>query len=69
VLVGAGIFKRFGAVRYLTVTISRLPSEPVGIDGSAPGADHGADTEADGRDVVNAYLPYQLIRDARRASS
>ncbi len=32
------------------------------IDGAAPGADHGADVDADGQGVVNAQRLYQLIR-------
>ena len=34
------------------------------IDGVAPGADHGADTDADGRGVVNEHRLYQLIRES-----
>jgi cytochrome c biogenesis protein CcdA/thiol-disulfide isomerase/thioredoxin len=36
----------------------------VTIDGSAPGADHGANTDADGRGVVNEHRLYQLIRES-----
>jgi cytochrome c biogenesis protein CcdA/thiol-disulfide isomerase/thioredoxin len=35
----------------------------VTVDGAAPGADHGADTDADGRGVVNEHRLYQLIRE------
>jgi cytochrome c biogenesis protein CcdA/thiol-disulfide isomerase/thioredoxin len=35
----------------------------VTIDGAPPGADHGADTDADGRGVVNEHRLYQLIRE------
>jgi cytochrome c biogenesis protein CcdA/thiol-disulfide isomerase/thioredoxin len=34
----------------------------VTIDGAAPGADHGADVDADGQGVVDAQRLYQLIR-------
>jgi cytochrome c biogenesis protein CcdA/thiol-disulfide isomerase/thioredoxin len=36
----------------------------VTIDGMAPGADHGADVDADGRGVVNEHRLYQLIRQS-----
>jgi len=36
----------------------------VRIDGKAPGADHGMDTDADGNGVVNAQRLYQLVRQA-----
>ena len=36
----------------------------VTIDGAAPGTDHGADTDADGRGVVNEHRLYQLIRQS-----
>ncbi len=36
----------------------------VTIDGAAPGADHGADTDADGHGVVNEHRLYQLIRES-----
>ncbi len=32
------------------------------IDGTAPGADHGVDTDAQGRGIVTAYRLYQLVR-------
>jgi thiol-disulfide isomerase/thioredoxin len=35
----------------------------VTIDGMAPGADHGADADADGRGVVDEHRLYQLIRE------
>ena len=34
----------------------------VTIDGAAPGADHGADTDADGRGIVDGQRLYQLVR-------
>src|SRR6516165_7112374 len=34
----------------------------VTIDGNAPGADHGTDTDADGQGVVDSQRLYQLIR-------
>jgi len=36
----------------------------VTIDGKAPGADHGADVDADGNGTVNAQRLYQLVRQA-----
>jgi len=36
----------------------------VRIDGKAPGADHGMDTDADGNGVVNAQRLYQLVRQS-----
>lgn len=36
----------------------------VTIDGKAPGADHGADVDADGRGVVDEHRLYQLIRES-----
>ena len=34
----------------------------VTIDGNAPGADHGTDTDADGQGVVDSQRLYQLVR-------
>jgi cytochrome c biogenesis protein CcdA/thiol-disulfide isomerase/thioredoxin len=34
----------------------------VTIDGAAPGADHGSDTDADGRGVIDGQRLYQLVR-------
>jgi hypothetical protein len=34
----------------------------VGLDGAPPGADHGADIDADGAGVVTEQKLYQLIR-------
>ena len=36
----------------------------VTIDGMAPGADHGADVDVDGRGVVDEHRLYQLIRES-----
>jgi cytochrome c biogenesis protein CcdA/thiol-disulfide isomerase/thioredoxin len=36
----------------------------VTIDGMAPGADHGADVDADGRGIVDEHRLYQLIRES-----
>ena len=36
----------------------------VTLDGQAPGADHGADTDADGRGIVAEQRLYQLIRQS-----
>jgi thiol-disulfide isomerase/thioredoxin len=38
----------------------------VTLDGRAPGADHGADIDADGNGVVDATRLYQLVRQAGR---
>ena len=34
----------------------------VTLDGAAPGADHGADTDADGQGTVDGQRLYQLVR-------
>jgi cytochrome c biogenesis protein CcdA/thiol-disulfide isomerase/thioredoxin len=34
----------------------------VTVDGKAPGADHGTDTDADGRGVIDSQRLYQLVR-------
>jgi Thioredoxin like C-terminal domain len=36
----------------------------VTIDGNAPGADHGTDTDADGQGVVDSQRLYQLVRQS-----
>jgi thiol-disulfide isomerase/thioredoxin len=36
----------------------------VRIDGRAPGADHGSDTDADGNGRIDAHRLYQLVRQA-----
>jgi thiol-disulfide isomerase/thioredoxin len=41
----------------------------VTIDGHAPGADHGVDTDADGNGTVTDYRLYQLIRQKGAGSS
>jgi thiol-disulfide isomerase/thioredoxin len=40
----------------------------VRIDGRPPGADHGADTDADGLGTVDAHRLYQLVRQASGAA-
>ncbi|MGC1548724.1 MAG: cytochrome c biogenesis protein DipZ [Rhodanobacter sp.] len=40
----------------------------VTIDGKAPGADHGMDTDADGNGTVTAQRLYQLVRQANGTS-
>jgi cytochrome c biogenesis protein CcdA/thiol-disulfide isomerase/thioredoxin len=40
----------------------------VTIDGAAPGADHGADTDADGQGVVDGQRLYQLVRQSGAVS-
>jgi len=35
-----------------------------GADGAAPGANHGADTEANGDGLIKEHRLYQLIRQA-----
>ena len=32
------------------------------LDGNAPGADHGTDTDVDGQGVVDSQRLYQLVR-------
>ncbi|HZV08578.1 MAG TPA: cytochrome c biogenesis protein DipZ, partial [Novosphingobium sp.] len=39
----------------------------VTIDGRAPGADHGADTDAEGRGTIDGQRLYQLVRMAAGA--
>lgn len=63
---GGGIVYRFGA-RDLNVILGPGASgKPVGfrvtVDGKAPGADHGADTDADGNGSVSSTRLYQLVR-------
>jgi cytochrome c biogenesis protein CcdA/thiol-disulfide isomerase/thioredoxin len=63
---GGGIVYRFHARDLHLVLGPGRTSEPihfrVTIDGAAPGNDHGADVDADGRGVVNGERLYQLIR-------
>lgn len=40
----------------------------VRIDGRAPGADHGADTDEQGRGMVDSYRLYQLVRQSGSAA-
>ena len=37
----------------------------VTLDGKAPGADHGSDTDADGNGTINAQRLYQLVRQSQ----
>jgi hypothetical protein len=47
----------------LGVGADRQPARfRVQLDGAAPGADHGADTDANGEGVINGQRLYQLIR-------
>jgi hypothetical protein len=39
----------------------------VTIDGAAPGADHGSDTDADGQGVIDGQRLYQLVRQKNGA--
>ena len=63
---GGRIVYRFHARDLHLVLGPAADGKPIGfrvtIDGAAPGADHGADTDADGRGVVGQQRLYQLVR-------
>jgi cytochrome c biogenesis protein CcdA/thiol-disulfide isomerase/thioredoxin len=65
---GGSIVYRFHARDLHLVLGTGKTAEPirfrVTIDGAAPGSDHGADVDADGRGVVNSERLYQLIRQS-----
>ncbi|GGY86105.1 thioredoxin family protein [Pseudoduganella plicata] len=65
---GSGIAHRFGARDLHLVMGAGAPGRKVRIqvtlDGRAPGADHGADIDADGKGVVTGTRLYQLIRQS-----
>jgi thiol-disulfide isomerase/thioredoxin len=62
---GGRIAYRFRA-RDLHLVLGTSDGRPVRfrvrIDGQAPGGDHGADTDAEGRGMVDAQRLYQLVR-------
>jgi hypothetical protein len=64
--VGGSILYRFHARDLHLVLGPAVDGKPirfrVTIDGTAPGADHGTDTDADGQGVVDSQRLYQLIR-------
>ncbi|WP_223165081.1 hypothetical protein [Massilia frigida] len=65
---GSGIAHRFSA-RDLHLVMGagqagRQVRIQVSVDGHAPGADHGADIDADGNGLVTATRLYQLIRQS-----
>src|SRR6516162_7925314 len=64
--VGGSIVYRFHARDLHLVLGPGTDGKPirfrVTIDGNAPGADHGADTDADGQGVVDSQRLYQLVR-------
>jgi thiol-disulfide isomerase/thioredoxin len=64
---GGRIAYRFRA-RDLHLVLGAAGGRPirfrVRIDGHAPGPDHGADTDAEGRGVVEAQRLYQLVRQS-----
>lgn len=59
---------RFSARDLHLVLGPRDPGKPVRfrvtVDGKAPGADHGSDTDADGNGTVTATRLYQLVRQS-----
>lgn len=65
---GGGIAYRFSARDLHLVAGAGGPARTVRIkvtlDGRAPGADHGADIDADGNGVIGATRLYQLIRQS-----
>jgi thiol-disulfide isomerase/thioredoxin len=65
---GGGIVYRFSA-RDLHLVLGRgAGASPVrfqvSVDGRAPGENHGSDTDADGKGVVNETRLYQLVRQS-----
>jgi cytochrome c biogenesis protein CcdA/thiol-disulfide isomerase/thioredoxin len=64
--VGGSIVYRFHARDLHLVLRPGTNGKPirfrVTIDGNAPGADHGTDTDADGQGVVDSHRLYQLVR-------
>jgi cytochrome c biogenesis protein CcdA/thiol-disulfide isomerase/thioredoxin len=69
---GAGITYRFHARDLNLVLGTGTDGKPVQfrvrIDGKAPGADHGSDTNADGIGTVTGHRLYQLVRQSDTGS-
>ncbi len=67
-LAGGGITYRFNARDLHLVLAPRTDGRPVRfqvrIDGHAPGADHGSDTDAQGNGIVTEARLYQLVRQS-----
>lgn len=64
---GSSIAYRFSARDlHLVMGATRKVRIKVTLDGRAPGADHGADIDADGNGVVEGTRLYQLIRQSGR---
>lgn len=67
---GAGLAYQFSARDLHLVMGPGTPGSKVRIkvmlDGHAPGADHGADVDADGNGVIDATRLYQLVRQTGR---
>ncbi|AGB75170.1 MULTISPECIES: cytochrome c biogenesis protein DipZ [Rhizobium] len=65
---GGGISYRFSARDLHLVLGPSADGKPVRfqvtVDGKAPGADHGSDTDADGNGTVTATKLYQLVRQS-----
>jgi len=65
---GAGLAYQFSARDLHLVLGPSVPGSRVRIkvtlDGHAPGADHGADVDAEGNGVIDATRLYQLVRQA-----
>lgn len=65
---GASVAYQFSARDLHLVLGPRAPGAKarikVTLDGQAPGADHGADIDADGNGVVDATRLYQLVRQS-----
>jgi thiol-disulfide isomerase/thioredoxin len=65
---GAGLAYQFSARDLHLVLGPGAPGSKVRIkvtlDGRAPGADHGADVDADGNGVIDATRLYQLVRQS-----
>jgi hypothetical protein len=66
--IGGRIVYRFNARDVHLVLAPRADGKPVRfqvtIDGKPPGADHGADTDAQGNGTVTEARLYQLVRQA-----
>ena len=62
-----------GRVRTVSVEATTVSSGPprfrVRIDGQPPGADHGADTDAEGNGTIDAQKLYQLVRQSANGTN